>query len=35
EGAYQLLRQTAMNQGRRIPDVAQALLSLADVLPPR
>lgn len=35
EGAYQLLRQTAMNQGRRIPDVAAALLSMADVWPPQ
>lgn len=35
EAAYHLLRQTAMNQGRRIPDVASALLAIADVLPSR
>ena len=32
--AHKLLRQTAMNQGRRLLDVAQAVLSMADVLPP-
>lgn len=32
--AYKALRQMAMNQGKRLVDVAQAVLSLADVLPP-
>ena len=31
--AYHALRQMAMNQNRRIADVAEAVLSLADVLP--
>lgn len=31
--AYKALRQLAMNQNRRLVDVASALLSLADVLP--
>lgn len=31
--AYKALRQMAMNQNRRLVDVAQAVLSLADVLP--
>jgi hypothetical protein len=31
--AYKALRQMAMNQNRRIVDVAEAVLSLADVLP--
>jgi hypothetical protein len=31
--AYKALRQMAMNQNRRMVDVAQAVLSLADVLP--
>lgn len=31
--AYKTLRQMAMNQNRRLVDVAQAVLSLADVLP--
>lgn len=31
--AYKLMRQMAMNQKRRIRDVAEALLSMADVLP--
>ncbi len=33
EGAYRLLRQNAMNQKRRLADVAQAVLSLAELLP--
>lgn len=33
--AYRLLRQTAMNQNRRIVDVAQAVLSMAELLPGR
>ncbi|GAB3646422.1 nitrate regulatory protein NasR [Ramlibacter alkalitolerans] len=33
DDAYKALRQMAMNQNRRIVDVAQAVLSLADVLP--
>ena len=33
EEAYKALRQLAMNQNRRLVDVASALLSLADVLP--
>lgn len=33
EDAYKALRQMAMNQNRRIVDVAQAVLSLAEVLP--
>lgn len=33
--AYRLLRQTAMNQGRRMAEVARALLDMADLLPPR
>lgn len=32
--AYKLLRQTAMNQNRRIADVAEATLALADFLRP-
>lgn len=32
EKAYELLRKTAMSQGRRIADVAQALVSSADLL---
>lgn len=31
--AYKALRQMAMNQNRKLADVAQAVLSLADVLP--
>ena len=31
--AYKALRQMAMNQNRRLVDVADAVLSLADVLP--
>ena len=30
--AYGLLRKTAMNQGRRIVDVAQALITASDLL---
>ncbi len=33
--AHKTLRQMAMNQNRRIVDVAEALLSMAAVLPPR
>ncbi|TFZ08854.1 nitrate regulatory protein [Ramlibacter humi] len=33
DDAYKALRQMAMNQGKRLVDVAQAVLSLADVLP--
>lgn len=33
EEAYKALRQMAMNQNRRLADVAAAVLSLADVLP--
>ncbi|ATE58945.1 nitrate regulatory protein [Thauera sinica] len=33
--AYRLLRQTAMNQGRRLVDVARTLLDMSDLLPPR
>ncbi|ENO77072.1 ANTAR domain-containing protein [Thauera sp. 27] len=33
--AYRLLRRTAMNQGRRLVDVAQAVLAMSDLLPPR
>lgn len=35
EEAYRMLRQTAMNQGRRLVDVAQAVLAMADLLPRR
>lgn len=34
DAAYRLLRQNAMNQNRRLVDVAQAVLSLAEILPP-
>lgn len=34
EEAYKLLRQTAMNQNRRLVEVAEATLALADVLRP-
>ena len=30
--AYQLLRKTAMDQGRKVIDVAQALVTAADLL---
>lgn len=33
DAAYGLLRQTAMNQGRRLPDVARAVLELEALLP--
>lgn len=33
--AHKALRQMAMNQNRRLVDVAEAVLSMADVLPPR
>ena len=33
DAAYRLLRQNAMNQNRRLIDVAQAVLSLAEILP--
>lgn len=33
EGAYRLLRQNAMSQNRRLADVAQAVMSLAEMLP--
>jgi hypothetical protein len=33
DDAYKALRQMAMNQGKRLVDVAHAVLSLADVLP--
>lgn len=32
--AHKLLRQTAMNQNRRLVEVAQAMLAMADLLPP-
>ena len=32
--AHQMLRQTAMNQNRRLVDVAESVLSMADYLPP-
>ena len=35
QDAYKTLRQMAMNQKRRLVDVAQAVLSMADVLPGR
>lgn len=35
EEAHKLLRQTAMNQNRRLVDVAEAVLSMAPLLPPR
>lgn len=31
--AYKMLRQTAMNQNRRLPDVAEAVLAMSDFLP--
>ena len=33
EEAYRFLRQSAMNQNRRIIEVAQSVLALADMLP--
>ncbi|RZA33185.1 MAG: ANTAR domain-containing protein, partial [Lysobacteraceae bacterium] len=35
EEAYKTLRQTAMNQNKRVIDVAEAVLAMADVLPAR
>jgi len=35
EEAYKMLRQTAMNQNKRVLDVAEAVLAMADVLPVR
>lgn len=32
--AHKLMRQTAMNQNRRLSDVAQTVLSMAEMLPP-
>lgn len=32
--AYRSLRQIAMNQKRRLPDIAEAVLAMAEVLPP-
>jgi response regulator NasT len=33
--AYALIRSTAMNQGRRIAEVADAIVTAADLLGPR
>jgi hypothetical protein len=33
EDAHKMLRQTAMSQGKRLVDVAEAVLSMADLLP--
>ena len=33
ESAYRVLRKHAMNQNRRIAEVAQAILSLTEILP--
>jgi AmiR/NasT family two-component response regulator len=33
--AHKLLRQTAMNQNRRLVEVAEAVLATADLLPPK
>jgi AmiR/NasT family two-component response regulator len=35
EEAYRSLRQMAMNQKRRVADVAQMVLAMAEVLPTR
>ncbi|QHE85432.1 nitrate regulatory protein [Hydrogenophaga sp. BPS33] len=35
EAAHKTMRQMAMNQNRRLIDVAEAVLSMAEVLPPR
>jgi AmiR/NasT family two-component response regulator len=35
EDAHRTMRQMAMNQGRRLVDVAQAVLAMAEVLPSR
>jgi AmiR/NasT family two-component response regulator len=32
--AHKLMRQTAMNQNRRLSDVAQTVLAMAEMLPP-
>ena len=32
--AHKTLRQMAMNQNRRLVDVAQAVLAMAEILPP-
>jgi AmiR/NasT family two-component response regulator len=34
EDAHKMLRQTAMNQKRRLVDVAESMLAMADYLPP-
>jgi len=33
DGAHKLMRQTAMQQGKKMMDVAQAILAMASVLP--
>ena len=33
EDAHKILRQTAMNQKRRLVDVAESMLAMADYLP--
>ena len=33
DGAHKLMRQTAMHQGKKMLDVAQAILAMANVLP--
>jgi AmiR/NasT family two-component response regulator len=35
EDAHRTIRQMAMNQGRRLVEVAEAVLSMAEVLPLR
>ena len=32
DDAYKMLRQTAMNQGRRLVDVAKTVLAMSDYL---
>jgi AmiR/NasT family two-component response regulator len=32
--AYDLMRQSAMNQNKRIYDIAEAIISMADILQP-
>ena len=34
EQAYRFLRQKAMNQNRRLVDVAQTVLAMVELLPP-
>jgi AmiR/NasT family two-component response regulator len=34
QDAYTLIRQTAMNQNKRIVEVAEAIVSMADILKP-